>query len=757
MNTSLSERIKWIITGKGFDDRGMVKKSEEETVTRVIYIGGRPWIYTIPSSELVDHNVSKRDINAGICVRVICDKIASLPWILEKRIIKNGDESWDAVNDHPVLDALEYPNEWTDEDELKKHIVQSYLLCGKAHIFILRGGLSYELWPMSSWQMRIVYDANKYPVKYKRTDEKGSIHYFDKEEIIHLKNYDMTDPFEGGNALSGAKDQILSNRYAVEYNKKFFKNGATYSMLFTQDGIVGMDPDQQAEFLDDIDTNHSSIDNSYKSGILPPGVKPFQASPTIKDMTFEVLYKLNREQILGWFGVPPTEAGVLEFATYANALSEKRSFWENRLNPFRRTIERGITRQFLWPIIGNREMRLRLDTSNIGALQDDKEIDYRCATSGYGSGIITLNEARAMVNHPAIDGGDEFKRPEPSIMDYLNSEDDDDDDNSQDDEGDNKNIRNYRHSIILKNNLGAHENKKSSGMPIRDFVKKTQELYLSSREAPYSKILGKYFKEQSTRILTNIKDTLSNSYYRRDLLDAIKCMDEQYEIMEENRLRMKSGNVLLKEIPVLTPSEIFKLAEENEIWEAIGRPYIDGAYKKAGGRIGRLAGIHFSFDVNNPMVTESINRLVNRSKYFNNYSFKKIKDILHDAYDNGLSAEQLRRSIQDQYEHWVNPAGLDQSRAMTIARTEMVAVVNGGADRGMKQAQDLGLIEGKEWVATFDGDTRDPHGQADGEVVSAYGYFEIDGEKLEYPGDPNGSVGNTANCRCSVIPYKKGL
>src|SRR6056297_1221511 len=96
---------------------------------------------------------------------------------------------------------------------------------------------------------------------------------------------------------------------------------------------------------------------------------------------------------------------------------------------------------------------------------------------------------------------------------------------------------------------------------------------------------------------------------------------------------------------------------------------------------------------------------------------------------------------------------MDKYKAMRIARTEVVRASNQGAMIGVKET---GIALKKVWLATDDGRTRDGsesdfnHVDMDNVEVELEEAFEVSGEKLDYPGDPNGSEGNTINCRCAV-------
>lgn len=89
------------------------------------------------------------------------------------------------------------------------------------------------------------------------------------------------------------------------------------------------------------------------------------------------------------------------------------------------------------------------------------------------------------------------------------------------------------------------------------------------------------------------------------------------------------------------------------------------------------------------------------------------------------------------------------TRAVTIARTEVISAYNAAGMHGAAQLP-RDVVMGAEWIATRDGRTRDSHASADGQVRRFGEPFDVGGDALEYPGDPNGRSGNVINCRCAV-------
>ena len=84
------------------------------------------------------------------------------------------------------------------------------------------------------------------------------------------------------------------------------------------------------------------------------------------------------------------------------------------------------------------------------------------------------------------------------------------------------------------------------------------------------------------------------------------------------------------------------------------------------------------------------------------------------------------------------------------ARTAMTAAQNAGRMERFGEAEALGIKFKKVWLATLDDRTRDTHADLDGQAVKPDQPFEIDGYKIDYPGDPHAAPEMVYNCRCTM-------
>jgi uncharacterized protein with gpF-like domain len=69
-----------------------------------------------------------------------------------------------------------------------------------------------------------------------------------------------------------------------------------------------------------------------------------------------------------------------------------------------------------------------------------------------------------------------------------------------------------------------------------------------------------------------------------------------------------------------------------------------------------------------------------------------------------------------------------------------------------ESAERIGYKLKKQWLAANDRRVRPAHRKANGQIRELDELFDVGGEKLMHPHDPNGTRENTYLCRCVAIP-----
>lgn len=125
---------------------------------------------------------------------------------------------------------------------------------------------------------------------------------------------------------------------------------------------------------------------------------------------------------------------------------------------------------------------------------------------------------------------------------------------------------------------------------------------------------------------------------------------------------------------------------------------------------------------------------------------------------NGIEEGKDIRTISRELQKHILSRGFYRWQIERIVRTETTAAANQGAVRAGGSSN---IIWEKEWISSKDARTRRrpedqfDHFDIDGLRVGKEEKFNVQGDMLDYPGDPKGQPGNVINCRCTVAVVPK--
>ena len=138
-------------------------------------------------------------------------------------------------------------------------------------------------------------------------------------------------------------------------------------------------------------------------------------------------------------------------------------------------------------------------------------------------------------------------------------------------------------------------------------------------------------------------------------------------------------------------------------------------------------------------------------------SAAKINAAIQRAFLGGKPITEVIEEIGKALSNGQGFSGLFSSigkRAESIATNEILRVYSIAAQAKMEDAVKHNPAMKKQWVhVPIARVPRISHIEADGQVVDVDQPFDVDGEELMYPRDPNGSPENTINCHCLARPY----
>ena len=347
----------------------------------------------------------------------VVNKIASdLSYIKGKlyEVDANGDEK--EIKSHPFLDFWNSPNplfEFTSNAIWK--LQEIYLLLkGEGYFIIERGadGTPAELWPVPThWVMETPY--LNHPFYSVQMSNASSIHV-PVDDMFVMKALNPLDPFRRGLGQSEAiADEIEIDEYAAKFQKKFFYNDATPSLLVA---MPGSEKGERTRFIEMWKNKFTGVDNSHKVAAIGADVTVNKLADNMKDLDMVNGRIFIRDSVLEHFGVPREIMGITENSNRATAEASQYIYARNVLTPRISDREKAINTQLI-PYFGD---NLVWHFDDI--VPHDKEHEKSVALEGWNNGLLTKDEAREKLSMPEAPVGRIYKVQYTDV--YVKEEED---------------------------------------------------------------------------------------------------------------------------------------------------------------------------------------------------------------------------------------------------------------------------------------------------------------------------------------------
>lgn len=657
-------------------------------------------------------------------VRMISQSAAKIPMNLYEWRKENDTAVPKMIQDHPIIDLFEKPNEFYSGFDLIEGTFVCLELTGNAYWEIVYEnpktytGKIVEMYLLRPEWMKVIPSKTRLVEKY--IYGKAGTKIFNPKQIVHFKYYNPLNEIYGLATISPITAALVVDFYAQAYNKKFFKQGGKMSGVLETE--KHLDDATFKRLKAQMENDYMGVDNVHKIPIFEAGLKYKDVSQSMKDIEFSNLRRLSRDETLGAFLVPPILVGLVEGANYANSYEQKRTFWQETMIPklkkFANTINNKICPAF------DSKIYYEHNLSVIEALAESDDTRTRLDIDSIRNGLLTINEVRERRGLKKVPWGETYYLP-LNIMPYdkymeqqnANSNPfagfdsvDEPDTSAGDMRGGGV------EDLSGTGNIGKRAKIKKIRVE-KDLKKVLIWKNFIAKSSPFEKqlayVIAPVFSKQKNEVIRRINAKVSKRGVIRKL-DIDKLL---FDLNGANfLLKNKTSKVLMSVI------ESFGIDAANEI------------------------GLGIDFDISNPNVIDYLdNKVFEFSKGINETTQDKLRNTLKEGYEAGEGIPELTERVEGIFKHLI---GDDPSRMRAIARTEIISASNFGSLEGYRQSG----IKKKGWLTAIDGRERDSHSEANGQEVDVDESFIVDGEELMVPGDPEGSPKNIVNCRCTIYP-----
>lgn len=237
------------------------------------------------------------------------------------------------------------------------------------------------------------------------------IQTFDAEQVVHFRGYNPQDPREGASPIEALRTILAEDYQAANYREQMWRNGARASG-YLQRPVEAPEWSREARdrFRLQWQAQYSGEGaNAGGTPILEDGMAFVSASVTPEQAQYLEARKLTREEVAAAYHIPPPMVGILDHATYSNITEQHKIMYQDCLGPWLQMISQEIELQLLSDF-GDRDdvyVEFNIGEKLRGSFEEQAE-QLQVAT---GAPYMLRNEARALLNLPQVDGGDELITP----------------------------------------------------------------------------------------------------------------------------------------------------------------------------------------------------------------------------------------------------------------------------------------------------------------------------------------------------------
>lgn len=316
------------------------------------------------------------------------------------------------LTDHPLAVLLGRPNPRTTPYRFKEALVSDMGIHDNAIILkaALSGGQPLGLLRLDPSKVSPVGDNPLWPDAYRLRGARG---YRDlaPDQVIHFRGFNPADGRWGVSPLETLR-RILTEEYeAGNWREQLWRNGARFSGVISRPKEAGNWSDSAAERFRANWRGLYTGDGPGAGGtpVLEDGMTFTAAGVTPEQAQYLEARKLTREEVAAAFHIPLPMVGILDHATFSNIEEQHRNLYQDTLGPWLQMISEEIALQLLPDLDTSSKVYVEFNLAD--KMAGSFEQQSQSFQTAVGGPIMTPNEARARVNLPAIEGGDELIRP----------------------------------------------------------------------------------------------------------------------------------------------------------------------------------------------------------------------------------------------------------------------------------------------------------------------------------------------------------
>ncbi|MEO1035219.1 MAG: phage portal protein [Pseudomonadota bacterium] len=350
----------------------------------------------------VSPETAMRCTTVWACVRVLSTVLAHLP-------LHVYDGNKEIVTDSRITRLLaRQPNQWMSKTDFWRLCMTQLMLWGCTAWRKIRTGSGEigQLMPVEPGSITVDKDAETGDPIFRVTRKTGVKVDIDRNDLFFVCAATL-DGYEPLSPVRHNKNAIALAMMTEEFGLDSFARGAKFSGILKHPSHL---TDEAAQRLrSQFEDAYHGKKNWHKTIVTEDGMEYQKISQTAEEAQFNDTRELQRSEIASIWGVPPHKIGDLRRATFGNIEHQALEFVIDALTPYLTLIEERIQLDLMSArsIANGQYVKFKVD----GLLRGDSKARFDAYSKGINWGIMSPNEARALEDLPAREGGDDFLTP----------------------------------------------------------------------------------------------------------------------------------------------------------------------------------------------------------------------------------------------------------------------------------------------------------------------------------------------------------
>lgn len=288
------------------------------------------------------------------------------------------------------------PNNGYSWYEMKELIVQSYLVSGNAYISFEKLSKGYEMWAMlPPSKVEVVPSETNY-IEGFLYDKKIA---YSADEMIHIKNTNLSNEYYGKSAIERLVDYLLVEGNGVEDLKSFYENASVGQGVLTTPNP--MSKDQVENLRQEFRNKYASKTERHSTMILANGLEYRTVKVSPKESMLLESFNITEHRVLQMFHLNPLVLGGRLESYTTHTQEVQKMVFNGAVRPIIRKIEASFS-QFFKRVLKNPAIVCWFDLDNVPELDTPLSTKADVAKTLLTNGILSVNEAREMLNLPKL-------------------------------------------------------------------------------------------------------------------------------------------------------------------------------------------------------------------------------------------------------------------------------------------------------------------------------------------------------------------